>query len=139
MFRPGLHQNCLLRSSPVIRAAILLHLFPGFLIAGILDEVGSTDLTARLGNREPLPLVTYVPRGDSAWSFRKGLSEPTADPAQWRAPGFAQDATWGEATLPIGYGDGDDVTVLNDMQRRYQTVYRGKRSPSRAPSQPRSC
>jgi hypothetical protein len=123
MFRPGLHQNCLLRSSPVIRAAILLHLFPGFLIAGILDEVGSTDLTARLGNREPLPLVTYVPRGDSAWSFRKGLSEPTADPAQWRAPGFAQDATWGEATLPIGYGDGDDVTVLNDMQRRYQTVY----------------
>ncbi|MEZ5329414.1 MAG: hypothetical protein R3F19_30575 [Verrucomicrobiales bacterium] len=43
--------------------------------------------------------------------------------AEWRAVSFNPDATWSEADSPIGYGDGDDVTVLNDMRRSYQSIY----------------
>ena len=63
----------------------------------------------------------YVQQG-SALSYRECTSQP--DPL-WTDPDFVQDGLW-FASAPgygIGYGDGDDNTVLSNMQDGYYTVY----------------
>ncbi len=53
------------------------------------------------------------------WRYLKGLREP---PGNWRHLDF--DARrWRSGQTPIGYADGDDNTVLRDMQNNYTTVY----------------
>jgi len=64
--------------------------------------------------------IYFVKEGDSNWHYRKGTSEP---PAAWREPDFTEDGTWRVARTVIGYGDGDDVTVLDDMRGGYSTLY----------------
>ena len=54
------------------------------------------------------------------WMYRKGTSAPAAN---WFQPLYAPDATWLPGTTSIGYGDGDDSTVLTDMQNSYTTLY----------------
>ncbi|GAH10129.1 unnamed protein product [marine sediment metagenome] len=54
------------------------------------------------------------------WHYRKGTSEP---PSDWREIGFTEDETWLIGQTSIGFGDGDDNTVLDDMQGNYTTVY----------------
>ena len=68
------------------------------------------------------PSVTYLPSG-SSWSYRKGDSEASNPVDAWRELGFSQDASWLSGITPIGYGDGDDATVLGDMRNGYSTVY----------------
>ncbi|MCP4452493.1 MAG: DUF1800 domain-containing protein [Planctomycetes bacterium] len=56
--------------------------------------------------------------GDS-WRYFKGQSEPT--PA-WATRAFsARD--WLAGPTGLGYGDGDDATVLSDMRHNYTSVY----------------
>ncbi len=52
----------------------------------------------------------------------KYFAEPNAPPADWNQPSFDDDA-WRSGEAGIGYGDGDDRTVLDDMRGRYQSVY----------------
>jgi len=63
----------------------------------------------------------YVHQG-SALSFREGTSEP--DPL-WTDPDYLQGAQWIDSAVGygIGYGDGDDNTVLGNMADGYLTVY----------------
>ena len=68
------------------------------------------------------PEVTYLPAG-SNWNYRKGTSEASNPVGAWREPSFFEDATWLPGVTPIGYGDGDDVTVLGEMQSNYTSVY----------------
>lgn len=60
------------------------------------------------------------------WRYFKGLSEPTpvgVDPGTaWSEIGF-DDSAWLLGPTGIGYGDGDDETVLDDMQGAYLSVY----------------
>ena len=67
--------------------------------------------------------VTYIPAGDAFWRYRKGSSEASNPTHAWREIGFVEDASWLVDQTPIGYGDGDDATVLNDMQSGYTSVY----------------
>jgi hypothetical protein len=55
------------------------------------------------------------------WRYRKGTSAPQAD---WQtiADG-ALDASWLTGPGGFGYGDGDDATILDDMEDSYRTVY----------------
>lgn len=53
------------------------------------------------------------------WRYLKGTAEP---PASWKDPGF-DDAAWASGPTGIGYGDGDDATVLSDMQNNYMTIF----------------
>jgi len=62
--------------------------------------------------------VTLVDVGDT-WTYQKGLEEA---PAGWDSVGF-DDSTWLFGGTGIGYGDGDDVTVLADMQNSYTSIY----------------
>ncbi len=59
-------------------------------------------------------------RQSAGWLYRKGTSAP---PADWFQPAHEPDPTWLAGTTGIGYGDGDDATVLTDMQNGYTTLY----------------
>jgi hypothetical protein len=72
------------------------------------------DLWVSRAPDPPLPIV----RGDT-WRYLKGTAEP---PADWNTAGF-NDSAWLSGPGGIGYGDGDDATVLSDMQNGYTTVY----------------
>ncbi|MBX3433374.1 MAG: lamin tail domain-containing protein [Pirellulales bacterium] len=68
------------------------------------------------------------------WRYRKGITAnpPTVanDPANnWRLTGFieANDSTaWQTGAASIGYGDGDDATILSDMRNNYWSFYARK-------------
>jgi len=70
--------------------------------------------------------VTLVSAGMS-WSYRKGTTYPSADTAgnDWWDNRYdeAVDGQWEVGAAPIGYGDGDDVTLLSDMQGSYNSVF----------------
>jgi len=51
--------------------------------------------------------------------YFKGVADP---PADWTDPDF-DDSSWPSGPSGFGYGDGDDATVLTDMQGNYSTVY----------------
>lgn len=67
----------------------------------------------------------FVSIGDD-WSYFKGLSEPTpvagAPGLDWTLPSY-DDSTWLVGPTGIGFGDGDDATVLDDMRDNYVSVY----------------
>lgn len=56
----------------------------------------------------------------SGWRYRKGTSNPAAG---WRRADFVEDGSWLPGRTSVGYGDGDDNTVLGDMQNNYTSVY----------------
>jgi chitodextrinase len=62
--------------------------------------------------------VTVINVGDT-WNYFKGTSNPGAG---WNDLGF-NDTGWLQGPTGIGYGDGDDATVLSDMRNNYLTVY----------------
>ena len=61
---------------------------------------------------------------NSSWSYRKGINNNP--PADWNDVGFdtgTDNVAWQTGTTSIGYGDGDDLTILSDMQNGYTSVY----------------
>ncbi len=64
--------------------------------------------------------VMIVGPADTGWRFRKGTSEP---PQDWRDAAFVEDDSWRTGRTPIGFGDDDDNTVLDDMRDGYTSVY----------------
>ncbi len=64
--------------------------------------------------------------GDT-WSFFRGRTAPSNPMNLWRQPGFAAGDTWEEGPTGIGYGDGDDQTVLSDMRNGYVAIFTRKK------------
>lgn len=63
---------------------------------------------------------TPLPVGEGEiWRYFKGTTEP---PGTWSAL-FFDDSAWLDGPSGFGYGDGDDGTVLSDMQNGYLSVY----------------
>jgi hypothetical protein len=67
----------------------------------------------------------------AGWKYFKGQAEPspnaTGEPTTaWAAPEF-DDSGWLDGATGIGYGDGDDETVLRDMRGNYLSVYLRRR------------
>ena len=76
------------------------------------------------GGDPPEQQVTYLSFGQTDWAYRKGTSEASNPTDAWRQAGFVEDGTWFQnAETPIGYNDGDDATILTDMQGNYSTIY----------------
>jgi hypothetical protein len=67
-----------------------------------------------VGAGTPLPILA-----GATWAYFKGTVEP---PATWNTIAF-NDASWLTGPSGFGYGDGDDATVLSDMQNGYLSVY----------------
>jgi len=72
-----------------------------------------------------IPPEAFLLEDGAGWRFRRGHDAP---PATWTDAEF-DDSAWEFGPTPIGYGDGDDRTVLADMQeilgkqRGYLTVF----------------
>ncbi|MGC6566055.1 MAG: lamin tail domain-containing protein [Akkermansiaceae bacterium] len=71
----------------------------------------------------PGPTTTYIAASDSNWRYRKGTSEASSPVTEWRTIEFTEDASWITGQTPVGFGDGDDNTLLSDMRSNYSTVY----------------
>ncbi|MFT5413413.1 MAG: hypothetical protein ACI9NC_006167, partial [Verrucomicrobiales bacterium] len=84
------------------------------------NDLGSSWRGAQSGFSGPQ--ITYVAAGGD-WSYRKGLSEASDPAGAWRVNGFAEDGSWLLGTTVIGYADGDDTTVITDMQSNYASVF----------------
>ena len=73
------------------------------------------------------------------WNYFKGTSEPSpapdGDPATTWAQSEFDDSAWLRGSTGLGYGDGDDATVLSDMRNRYLSVYLRRSFNVRDPSQ----
>ena len=59
------------------------------------------------------------------WRYVKGTAAPSVPSTAWRALEF-DDAAWLAGATGIGYGDGDDATVLADMQNGYASFFARK-------------
>ena len=58
---------------------------------------------------------------NASWRYFKGTSDPNAG---WdTADEIFLDSSWGTNPAGFGYGDGDDRTLLPDMQNGYSTLY----------------
>ncbi len=68
-------------------------------------------------------VATFIPAEDAGWRFRKGTSEASQPPEAWRLAKFSEDPSWTEGRTSIGYGDGDDHTVLSDMAGKYTSLF----------------
>jgi len=66
-------------------------------------------------------VVSLIKPGD-LWRFFRGWTEPSDPMEAWRQLDF-EDQSWEEGPSGFGAGDGDDATVLNDMQNNYVSVY----------------
>ena len=62
-----------------------------------------------------LPII----EANEEWTYFKGT---TAPPANWNELDF-DDSGWLRGETGIGYGDGDDRTVLTDMRNNYLTIF----------------
>jgi chitodextrinase len=81
------------------------------------------SLLASATTTEPLPTqtVTIINVGDT-WKYFKGYSNPGTG---WDDVSY-DDSSWLAGPTGIGYGDGDDATILSDMKNNYLTVYTRK-------------
>lgn len=62
---------------------------------------------------------TILVKKHETWKYFKGKTDPGKG---WHGIAF-DDAGWLAGETGIGYSDGDDKTVLEDMRRNYMTVY----------------
>jgi len=85
------------------------------LAAGLVGVLSATTVTARADS------WVFVAKG-SPLSYLPGHQAP---PTTWTALSFAETSAWVPSAVGfgIGYGDGDDATVLTDMINSYLTVY----------------
>jgi hypothetical protein len=61
----------------------------------------------------------FVPPGSAGWKWRRG----DAEPGDWTKREYKEDGAWSAGKAGFGYGDGDDATVLGDMQGRYASAF----------------
>ncbi len=89
-----------------------------------MKRVGSFGIVlAILVTSSPALAGTWVYLREGGQLFyRPGTSAP---PADWTDREFQEDSSWtsSEEGFGIGYGDGDDRTVVSDMQDHYVTLY----------------
>ncbi len=75
----------------------------------------------------PLPALTYVSAAATEWIWRRGTSEASTPTTAWRLLNFSPDATWSNATLPIGFGVIDNGLTLNTtvagMQNSFSSLF----------------
>jgi hypothetical protein len=63
----------------------------------------------------------FIEVGDD-WRYLKGTSEASTPIDAWRQQGF-DDSGWLVGPSGFGYGDGDDATLLDDMQGNYVSLF----------------
>jgi hypothetical protein len=82
----------------------------------ISTQMGGTPGAANFGGQASFQDTIIIDSGET-WKYFKGTQEPSNPVTAWRQVGFNDAAPgWLSGATGIGYGDGDDATILNDMQ-----------------------
>jgi hypothetical protein len=89
--------------------------------AGVLPGISAIVLAAALAGAAQAQETVLVALGEE-WLYFKGTEDP---PPDWNQQGF-DDTAWLAGPTGIGYADGDDATVLSDMQNVYMSVFTRK-------------
>ncbi|CAN5158355.1 hypothetical protein BH23VER1_BH23VER1_20210 [soil metagenome] len=94
---------------------------------GLANDVGGHwRSSGNGGTTSTVAPTTYIGRSGT-WRYRKGTAYPSTDGTgrEWFENGYDEgaDPEWLSGVTPIGFGDGDDVTELNDMQGNYITFF----------------
>lgn len=76
-----------------------------------------TKVAKKKAPSAPKGATPLIARG-SEWSYLAG----THPEGKWTAPDYDL-STWRKGTAGFGYGDKDDVTILDDMRGKYRVVY----------------
>jgi hypothetical protein len=93
------------------------------------DFLNEYEVTATIGGEDCDPPLTCTSTNalellgeNEEWRFFRGTQAPSDPPTDWRTSGF-DDALWETGATGIGYGDTDDMTVLDDMEDAYVSYY----------------
>jgi hypothetical protein len=91
---------------------------------GFIDQTAPSGIT--VGGATSASGDLAIAEGD-VWKFFRGRSNPPGASMEWTTLPYNDDA-WEEGPTGIGFGDGDDATVLGDMQGPggYSTVFARK-------------
>jgi alkaline phosphatase len=84
-------------------------------VAGILDN---TDIH-RISLGEPVPVTVNLVGSGSTWRYD---ATGTDLGSGWRAPGY-DDSAWSSGMAQLGYGDGDEQTVIPRTSPVYPCYY----------------
>jgi hypothetical protein len=79
-------------------------------------ELGGTPGGVNFPSLEPHVEDTELLPRNAVWKYLKGTAEFSSPISNWRQIVF-DDSSWLSGPTGIGYGDGDDATVLADMQQ----------------------
>ena len=75
--------------------------------------VDDLKMTSRVTTLDPT--TVFVP-WDDTWKYLKGTAEASDPVDAWRQINY-DDSAWTDGQANIGYGDGDEKTVLDDMRK----------------------
>ncbi|MBI1390314.1 MAG: hypothetical protein GC154_17890 [bacterium] len=84
-----------------------------------ITDLGHTPVTPTATSQQQDTDFSIVVNQGDTWRYFKGTEEP---PSDWNSVDFS-DTAWEQGPSGIGYGDGDDATVLSDMQGNFLSVY----------------
>jgi len=112
-------------SPGLIARNLLVYLAFLFYLSGCGESASSSGGSGVInddgGDKNNVIAGVVIDIGDE-WLYQKGTSLP---PSDWVSVGF-DDSNWLAGNSGIGYGDGDDATILSDMSGNYATVYTRK-------------
>ncbi|MGK0185292.1 MAG: hypothetical protein ACI9R3_001068 [Verrucomicrobiales bacterium] len=76
------------------------------------------------GNVPATPAMELIGRAATGWQYWKGNAAPEldGDGRSWTDPDYEGTAAWPTGQTPIGFGDDDDNTLIDDMQGNYVTI-----------------
>lgn len=129
-------------SSPILGSTALLDSEYGAMLVEVDEELATMRAITRAGaivDTFALPArgvnlaETSLVASGSAWKYRDdGSNQGTA----WRAPGFV-DSGWAAGPAQLGYGDGDEATVVSfgpDPANKHATTYFRRSFPVASPA-----
>ena len=85
------------------------------------NDLGSSWRYSKAPN--PLPELVLLREASESWRYRLGDSEASDPVGAWRQLDFTEDASWSTGGSPIGFGDGDDATVIENMQGNFPSLF----------------
>ena len=106
----------MMRRLPCIKVLFLI-----LILAAVLALQHSISQPQVALSQPLLAAGTFIEVGDE-WRYFGGFSEASTPIDAWRQQGF-NDSGWLVGPSGFGYGDGDDATLLDDMQGNYVSLF----------------
>ncbi len=88
---------------------------------GFIDSESSWKLDVGAAGTASVPGELVIEEGDN-WRYFRGTEQPAGDDNEWTELGYDDD-DWEVGRSGFGYDDGDDTTVLGDMEGGYSTLF----------------